>query len=404
MKFPALSRFTPLGFLVFLTSAGITAYLWFQMELVWREYGSYWTLSPAGMNQSASVAAMAVGSFLMMVVRSPTSLRFTMLFKLLFLWLLMGTIRTPGLGEWAVVAVFLIEACLYEGAILGSIEAVVILASTLAVVAQAGLEARQRAADLLPEALFLALVIVVAALLVHYRERCVSQRQRLKQLDTAVERLSATNMGYQTYAHEAAAKSQVEERLRISRELHDIVGYTFTNNIMMMEAAITKIHKEPDRVRMLIDLARENAQMGYEKIRQALYLLRANEIQKTSSLERIRKMVRVFQVATQIEVTLRLNDFPVNVGDEVESFFYHFVQESLTNAFLHGAATQITVSLFATNRGLCASVADNGVGGAGFQEGIGLKGMRERLDPLHGALEIRTLDRGLELVVEVPYA
>lgn len=412
-----IDRFTLPGFLVFLTSWGICFILWLQLDIPWVGPGSYLELSNETLNRSVCLAALLVGSLFVLVVRSAAAFRVTVAFKVVFLELLVITTKSLGLEETSLLAILLVEICLYEGFIVNLVAGFLLLSATHLVGALAALmahnpdqpvSAAQLAAALVPGQvpafLLLSLVIVTTALMVYYRERNVVQDHRIRQLDSVIERLSATNLGYQTYAHEAAAKSQVEERLRISRELHDIVGYTFTNNIMMMEAAITKIHKEPDRVRVLIDLARDNAKTGYEKIREALYILRSNEMKKTPSIERIRKMMRVFQVATQIDVRVNFTNFPTDLEDEVESFFYHFVQESLTNAFLHGAATRIDVSLFQTPRGLSASVSDNGVGGASFHEGIGIRGMRERLAPLNGTLEIRNLGRGFELLVDVPLA
>jgi signal transduction histidine kinase len=93
---------------------------------------------------------------------------------------------------------------------------------------------------------FLSLFSFVASFLVYYREKVIDQRERVSQLESAVSKLTESNLGYQRYANEVSAKSQVEERLRITRELHDIVGYTFTNNIMMLEAAVAKIKKDPE--------------------------------------------------------------------------------------------------------------------------------------------------------------
>jgi signal transduction histidine kinase len=246
-------------------------------------------------------------------------------------------------------------------------------------------------------------VAVPWCLLPHYRQVTLVQRDNLARLDNAVSELSKANLGYQHYASEAANRSQREERLRITRELHDVIGYTFTNNIMMLEAAISKISKDPRRVEELIELARENAKTGLEKIRHSLHLLRSSEPPRMTSIQRIHKLILVFGIATGVEVRTEYSDAPDEMGQEREEFFFYFVQEALTNAFRHGQATRIRIYFARANGTLFASVLDNGHGAGSIVEGIGIAGMRERLAKLDGTLRIVDSPQGFEIVGEVPY-
>ncbi len=260
---------------------------------------------------------------------------------------------------------------------------------------------------LLPQVGFALYPLAVAiswCLLLHYREVMTEQRDGLTRLNGAVSELSKANLGYQNYANEAANRSQREERLRITRELHDIIGYTFTNNIMMLEAAVSKINKDPERVEKLIELARENAKTGLEKIRHSLYLLRSSEPPRTTSIQRIHKLIQVFSVATGVEVRAEYGGAPDDIDEEREKFFFYFLQEALTNAFRHGGATRIRVYLSRAHGTIFASVLDNGRGAESIREGIGIAGMRERLATLNGRLRIMSSPNGFEIVGEIPEA
>ena len=248
----------------------------------------------------------------------------------------------------------------------------------------------------------LLLLSIFACLLIHYREKCADQNEQMSRLDNALSKIAKSNLGYQNYANEASMRSELEERQRITREIHDIIGYTFTNNIMMLEAAISKIRKDPEKVQQLISLARENATTGLEKIRNSLYHLRAADPIQLTSIDRFHKLIGIFQIATDIEVVEEYGNSPNQFGDEIESFIYYFIQETLTNAFRHGEATRIRVRFFHAERGLIISVLDNGRGASDIKEGIGIAGMKERLAGLGGILKVARRSPGFELLAEIP--
>jgi pimeloyl-ACP methyl ester carboxylesterase len=80
----------------------------------------------------------------------------------------------------------------------------------------------------------------------------------------------------------------------------------------------------------------------------------------------------------------------------------HFVQEGMLNAFSHGKASAIRVSFRASEEELRVSVKDNGGGAKEVQEGIGLAGMRERIQKLGGSLEYGSSAQGFDIVMRLP--
>ena len=245
--------------------------------------------------------------------------------------------------------------------------------------------------------LFLLLFGLAACVLVYYRERAELFRSRLKVMSKVVSKLSMTNQSYQDIAKEASAKSQEQERLRITRELHDIIGYTFTSNIMMMEAAVSIMYKNPAKVSHLIDEARSNTQAGLEQIRTSLYLLRNSSDPPASIQQTIIQISRIFGLAK-----LDFGNFPEVQDAAVADFFHYFIQQAITNSFVHGEARHIELTLYASADSLYATVLDDGKGCADIVEGIGLSGMRERLRELGGTLTITDLPHGFEITSEVP--
>jgi two-component system sensor histidine kinase UhpB len=94
----------------------------------------------------------------------------------------------------------------------------------------------------------------------------------------------------------------------------------------------------------------------------------------------------------------------------VETVLYRIVQEALNNVSKHAEASSVKLRVRAEERAIHCSIRDDGIGfdvsavmGRGGAEGIGLIGIRERLAPLRGTLDINsTPGGGTELVVTIP--
>ena len=250
--------------------------------------------------------------------------------------------------------------------------------------------------------LFLPLLSLAFSMLTKYREERILDQEEIGRLNTAVSRLAKTNLEYQEYASRAEQVSMLEERNRITREIHDAIGYTMTNNIMMMEAASDMVHRHPERVRKLMETARQTAQQGLEDIRNALHLLRAQEVPSDKGTAAFVKLIKVFETATGTEVEIELGNIPWEFSLKVEYVIYHFIQEALTNSFRHGMATKVRILFWMSDSTLIVTVRDNGRGSEQIQEGIGIAGMRERLEQVSGFLEAANVDDGFQITATIP--
>ncbi len=90
------------------------------------------------------------------------------------------------------------------------------------------------------------------------------------------------------------------------------------------------------------------------------------------------------------------------MGKKIDLAIYRLIQEGLTNAFRHGKATGITIILSYNNGFIYVSIWDNGRGSEKIDEGIGLKGMRERIEALNGKIETTSHQSGFTIKVKIP--
>lgn len=246
--------------------------------------------------------------------------------------------------------------------------------------------------------------LMLATLFSRYYEANIQLQEDRDRLDTMVVEMSRANLIYQDSAKEASESATQSERLRITRDIHDIVGYTLTNNIAMMEAATDMMRRNPLGIPSFLRAARDNAQDGLKQIRAELYKLRDQEdAGPPQGLRALNRLCRLFERATRIEVLFAYGNTKWRYGDPTDFAVYHLIQEALLNAFRHGRATKARVSLWETEESLQVNIEDNGQGADDFREGIGIRGMRERLTPLGGTLIIQPTKGAFLVHASIPF-
>lgn len=247
----------------------------------------------------------------------------------------------------------------------------------------------------------LMLITVALVAVVHFREKHIRALNTLESRNAVITDLMQSNMDLQYFATREGANSAKRERLFITREIHDVVGYSLSNIAMLLNAAgVTEA--EDHR----IDLILKSKQMTEECLqdtRKILHRLRAPEIALTNNLTRIKRLVTTFESATGIIVEIHFGDFPDSLGAEIDSAIYRFIQIGLVNSFTHGKAEKVRVIFSTDTNSLYVRVWDNGKGiDQDFQMGIGLTGMQERLGVLGGELALGNCIDGFEIRAKIP--
>lgn len=239
---------------------------------------------------------------------------------------------------------------------------------------------------------------VVARMAARQREQAELIRIQEGNLDTLAE----LNRNLQGYAQFVDEESSERERNRISREIHDISGYIFTNLVALMDAA-GSIRNDQAGLTDLLITARKTAQEGLRETRLALHKLRDGERREHNTPRAIHKIVSIFRKITGLDVMLSLGNLPNYVGSQLNLALYRTVQEALTNAVRHGKATRIRIIFWVEGDELRLSITDNGRGAFEVVKGIGLSGMEERIGGLGGTVRVgRAPEGGFSLAVTVP--
>jgi signal transduction histidine kinase len=214
--------------------------------------------------------------------------------------------------------------------------------------------------------------------------------QRTRAAEAEVEAREAT------VADELAAHSARGERARIARELHDVVAHRISSIAVQAETArLTTPDLSPDGARQLVAIG-DNARDALAEMRRLLGVLRKDSDEATHRQPQpgIAQLPQLIAEARELSgATIRLIvSGPMTVlPPAIELTAYRVVQESLTNSRRHAPDAPVDVELEYREAELRVRVRDVGPGSARTGSGLGLLGMRERVEAVGGEL---TVDSG----------
>ncbi len=202
-------------------------------------------------------------------------------------------------------------------------------------------------------------------------------------------------------------KAQEQERLNLSRELHDESGQllaALTVQLGLLERSVD----QPGSLRQRIDELKNTANTIQENLHKLAVNLRPASLDHLGLVTTVRQYIAEFnrQYAIPVDfeaVGLEGRRLPI----DAETALFRIIQESLTNVVLHAQATRADVLLSLHNQHIVAIVEDDGVGfldtSPGLEHHLGLFGMRERIEMLGGTFTIESSPgKGTTVKAEVP--
>jgi len=182
-----------------------------------------------------------------------------------------------------------------------------------------------------------------------------------------------------------------EERLRIARELHDVVAHHMSLIHVQAGVALHVLDRKPDQVETALTTIKDASKEALTELRSLIGVLRADgesaPVTPTASLANLDELAaRTSQagVTTTVDVRGDLDSVQHAVGAAA----YRIAQEAMTNVVRHSGATRATIVVDVDDARLQLTVHDNGRGAGGATEGTGLRGMRERASAFGGTVAI----------------
>lgn len=198
--------------------------------------------------------------------------------------------------------------------------------------------------------------------------------------------------------------AQESERRAISRELHDEVGQSLSSLLMEIDnlAATAPAAELPPS--HALQKVRDLAQGTLHVVRDMSLLLRPSMLDDLGLIPALEWQAREAFRRTGLSVSISENNVNDNLSDDYKTCIYRIVQEALNNASKHARATSVDVTVKQEPGQIILTIQDNGIGFDSRRvRGLGLMGVSERVDRLHGHLQIESREgKGTLLRVELP--
>ena len=192
-----------------------------------------------------------------------------------------------------------------------------------------------------------------------------------------------------------AESARVNERTRISRELHDLLGHHLTALSLNLEVAG---HITEGRAQEHVHQAHTLAKLLLTDVREAV-----SQLRDSGAIDLAAALRPLTQRVPSLDIHLDVPS-PLNVEDpERAHVLLRCTQEIITNAVRHAGARNLWITVRREAGGVSLEARDDGNGADGIMVGNGLRGMRERLQQCGGELQIEThRGQGFRLRASVP--
>ena len=201
-----------------------------------------------------------------------------------------------------------------------------------------------------------------------------------------------------------AVQAQEAERRRLARELHDETGQALTS--MLLGLAAVERAETADDARVAAGELRELVVETLQNVRRLSVELRPSALDDFGLEPALRRLGQTVKESANLNVQVETRLGADRLLPEVETAVYRIVQEALTNVVKHASAERVSIVVTRMSERLLLIIEDDGSGfdpAAGPGEGLGLLGMRERVQLLDGSLTIDAAHgSGTTLAVELP--
>jgi signal transduction histidine kinase len=190
------------------------------------------------------------------------------------------------------------------------------------------------------------------------------------------------------------------ERRRLERNLHDGAQQRLIALASHLALATSALHDDPPRAQAVLESAKSELDQAIDELRNLAQGIHPPLLSRFGLESAINFAVSSSAVPVEI-----VGAPSVRLDHRAESTAYYVAMEAIANASKYSAASRIEVRFALAADALVVDVHDDGLGGAVEQEGLGLEGLRDRVEAIGGRFEIdSSLGRGTTIAAVIPCA
>jgi signal transduction histidine kinase len=225
--------------------------------------------------------------------------------------------------------------------------------------------------------LVIASTLLIGGLLRVRREQNALLAERNRQLEALQEKETRTAV--------------VEERMRIAREVHDVVGHSLVAITLQARAGLRRLPRSPERAGQALGEIETLASRALEETRTAVATIRSGTdvtaLHPQPTLADLPDLVESLR-GSELDVHLAVDPAAHQLAAHLQSAAYRIVQESLSNTAKHARPARADVRITHAGDDFTVEIIDDSTSAASATgQGSGLRGMRERAEQLGGSLE-----------------
>jgi signal transduction histidine kinase len=245
--------------------------------------------------------------------------------------------------------------------------------------------------------------VVFGSLFALWITRIIEQSYERRQL---IEQLEATRSELAAAEREGG---RLAERQRLARDIHDTLAQGFVSIVLQLQAAEAELPDGATEARGHLERARRTARDNLAEARRLVWDLRPEALATAPLGEALDRLTDRLAEETGMVASAAVTGTPKPLSADAEVTLLRVTQEALANVSRHAHADRVAITLSYMDDEAALDVHDDGDGftptadGFGANGGLGLRGMRERVEALGGRLAVESAPgRGTTIAVTVP--
>lgn len=225
---------------------------------------------------------------------------------------------------------------------------------------------------------------VIYAMAKSYSERYMSLETQADKMRKDMQRLTKSFNENKEFLRQSEYTFKLEERNRLSQEIHDKIGHSMTGALIQMEAAKSLMDIDKEKAKELLTNSINISKDGIEEIRLTLKNLKPPKEQL--GINRLKLIIDEFMEKSRIKTSLSYKGDIDRISYIQWKIILENISEAFTNSMKYSEAANISVKVEVLNKYIKAEVKDNGKGERLIKKGLGIIGMEERTAAVDGKI------------------
>ena len=202
-----------------------------------------------------------------------------------------------------------------------------------------------------------------------------------------------------------------EEKRKIARDLHDETSQLIAGLNAYLETALKTLPDNAHETRAVLKKARELSVTILDDLHRLIYDLRPTLLDELGLVAAVNSLADTYLNAAGMKVNVTVTGKAKRLSDTLETAIFRAVQEALTNILKHANASNVNINIEFKKNNLIVQIKDDGKGFdadgvMSFKKrkgGLGLLGIKERMQLINGSLTIKSSNgKGTEMILDVP--